>query len=89
MPVNMHSKDKLYTYLNFHHSSFQQHTLIFVSFCALNIKEQRYIRSIHCHNGTVHPQVAQGENDLQIWTAAANIFSQRESTRDGPAAAGF
>jgi len=37
--------------------------------------------SIHCHNGTVHPQASQGENDLQIWTAAANILvthSQQE-----------
>lgn len=83
MPVNIHSKEKLYMYLNFHHSSFQQHTLISVSFCVLKI------RSIHCHNGTVHPQVAQGENDLQIWTAAANIFSHREPTGGDPAGGGF
>ena len=51
MPVKTYSKEKLYMHLNFHHSSFQQHTLIFVSFCALKIKEQRYARSIHCHNG--------------------------------------
>lgn len=73
MPVNTYSKEKLYMYLNFHHSSFQQHTLILVPFCALKIKEQRYIRSTHCHNGIVQPQVARGENDLQIRTAAANI----------------
>jgi len=81
MPVNIHSTEKLYMYLNFHHSCFQQKTLIFVSFCALKIKEQTYIKSNHCHNGTVHPQVVQGENDLQIWTAAANILvthSQQE-----------
>jgi hypothetical protein len=76
-------------YLNFHHSSFQHHTLISVSFCALKIKKQRYIRSIYYHNGTVQPQVAQGENDLQIWRAAANIFRHTQPTRGGPAAAGF
>jgi len=89
MPVNTYSKEKLYMYLEFHYSSFQQNTLIFVSFCALKIKEQRHIRFIHCHNGTVQPQVVQEENDLQIQTAAANIFSHTEPTTGGPAIVGF
>jgi hypothetical protein len=48
------------------------------------------VKWVPCQHGTVRPEVAVGENGLQIWRVPANILSKQSRTTDrgGPLAWG-
>jgi hypothetical protein len=37
---------------------------------------------VACHHAMAHPLVADGENGLQIWRVAVNIFNKQWQTAD-------
>jgi hypothetical protein len=36
-----------------------------------------YVKWVSCDHGVVHPQVADGENGLQIWRVSSNILHKQ------------
>jgi uncharacterized protein (DUF2249 family) len=37
---------------------------------------------VPCNHGMAHPQVADGENGLQLWRVAANKLNEQSQTTD-------
>jgi hypothetical protein len=45
-------------------------------------KEAVHVKWVPCHHGMARPQVADGEDGLQIWRVAANILNKQSRTAD-------
>jgi hypothetical protein len=43
---------------------------------------KRHVRWIPCHHAIARPQVADGEDVLQVWRVAANILNKQSRTAD-------
>jgi hypothetical protein len=41
-----------------------------------------HVKWVHCHHGMTRPQVADGEDGLQIWRVAANVLNKQSRTAD-------
>jgi hypothetical protein len=41
-----------------------------------------HVRWVNCHHGMACPQVADGEDALQVWRVAANILNKQSRTAD-------
>jgi hypothetical protein len=47
-----------------------------------NAENYLHVRWVPCHHDMVRPQVADGQNGLQIWRVAANILNKQSQTAD-------
>jgi hypothetical protein len=41
-----------------------------------------HVRWVPCHHGMARPQVADGEDGLQIWRVVANVLNKQSRTAD-------
>jgi hypothetical protein len=49
---------------------------------SLRSKQNGHVRWIPCHHGLARPQVADGDDGLQICKVAANVLSKQSGTAD-------
>jgi hypothetical protein len=61
------------------HAMFHDYTLFMLSpFILLG----SHVMWVPCHHGMAHPQFADGEDGLQLWSVAANKFNKQPQTAD-------
>jgi hypothetical protein len=46
----------------------------------LHFIERSYVKSVPCHHSMLCPQVANGEDSIQIWRVDANILNKQSQT---------